>query len=361
MKSVKIDKIASVVADCNLSTDVRVISDIPCVEGAVIAVKVLTDKTTYNHIELPSGRMAEVKSGDVIVGAIGHRKALFGYSGHIPEALSPGDDINILNLGGVMGICDSVNGNFGQPFRCEVLGAVLNFPIVGERIGVPAVVGKLKMLSIEELAPSPPPVIAIAGTCMNSGKTTVAASIIKYLTRSGLDVAACKSTGVSLRRDVYMMADAGATSTASFTDFGVITTTEKCGPDVARNLISHLASRNPDVIVMELGDGLLGAYGVEAILLDDYIQDNLAGLLLAANDPVGSWGAVKLLREHFGLEPTAVTGPATDNAVGTTLIEELLNVPAWNVRDNGDELGALVVSQLSNASIRIQATSEATL
>ena len=361
MKSVKLDKIASVAADCNLSTDVRVIADIPCVEGAVIAVRVLSDKTTYNQVELPSGRMAEVKSGDTIAGAIGHRKALFGYSGHIPESLKPGDKINILNMGGVLGVCDSVNGNFGAPFECEVLGAVLSFPIVGERIGVPAMVGKRKMLETPDLVQSPPPVVAIAGTCMNSGKTTVAASVIKYLTRAGLDVAACKSTGVSLRRDAYMMADAGASSTATFTEFGVITTTEKVGPAVARNLISHLASKQPDVIVMELGDGILGAYGVEAILLDDYVQGSLASLLLAANDPVGSWGAVKLLREHFGLEPTVVTGPATDNAVGTELIERLLNVPAWNVRDNGDELGALVAGQLDTKGIQIAATTEETL
>ena len=30
--------------------------------------------------------MAEVKRGDVVVGALGHRKALFGYSGHLPTA-----------------------------------------------------------------------------------------------------------------------------------------------------------------------------------------------------------------------------------------------------------------------------------
>lgn len=361
MKSVKLDKIASVVADCNLSTDVRVVADIPCVEGAVVAVRVLTDKTTYNHVELPSGRMAELKSGDTIVGAIGHRKALFGYSGHIPESLKPGDTINILNMGGVLGVCDSVNGNFGDPFECEVLGAVLSFPIVGERIGVPAMVGKHKMKDVSELIPAPPPVVVIAGTCMNSGKTTVAASVIKYLSHAGLDVAGCKATGVSLRRDTYMMADAGASSTATFTDFGVITTTEKVGPGVARNLISHLGAKQPDVIVMELGDGILGAYGVEAILLDEYVQNSLSALLLAANDPVGSWGAVKLLREHFGLEPTVVTGPATDNAVGTELIERLLSVPAWNVRDNGDELGALVANSLNKQGIRITATPETTL
>ena len=95
----------------------------------VVAVRVLTDKATYNQLELPSGRMSQVKKGDVLAGVLGHRQALFGYSGHLPERLAPGDRVQILNLGGVIGICDSVNPDLGRPFECEVLGAVLHFPV----------------------------------------------------------------------------------------------------------------------------------------------------------------------------------------------------------------------------------------
>ena len=68
---------------------------------------------------------------------LGHRKALFGYSGHIPATLKPGDVIQMLNIGGVLGICDSATPDKGKPFDCKVLGAVLTFPYLGERIGVP--------------------------------------------------------------------------------------------------------------------------------------------------------------------------------------------------------------------------------
>ena len=40
----------------------------------------LTSKSNYNTLELTSGRMAKVNKGDIVVGALGHRKALFGYS-----------------------------------------------------------------------------------------------------------------------------------------------------------------------------------------------------------------------------------------------------------------------------------------
>jgi len=137
MKTVIADKIASIAQHLNLKRELRVSADIPCEEGVVIAAEVLNNKSTYNQLELTSGRMAVVKKGDIVVGALGHRKALFGYSGHIPEKLAVGDTLQLLNMGGVIGVCDSVNASFGQPFDARVLGAVLDFPYLGERIGVP--------------------------------------------------------------------------------------------------------------------------------------------------------------------------------------------------------------------------------
>src|ERR1700737_205790 len=125
MRSIVVDKGASVTQACGFSHEVRVSPDIPAEEGVVVAVEVLTNKSTYNTLELTSGRMAKVGKGDIVVGALGHRKALFGYSGHIPETLKPGDVIKMLNIGGVLGICDSATPDKGKPFDCKVLGTVL--------------------------------------------------------------------------------------------------------------------------------------------------------------------------------------------------------------------------------------------
>ena len=100
MRSVLVDKIASVALAADLTLEIRVSDDIPCEEGVLIAVEVLNNKSHYNTLELTSGRMAQIKRGDVIVGALGHRKALFGYSGHLPTELKPGDVVQLLNLGG---------------------------------------------------------------------------------------------------------------------------------------------------------------------------------------------------------------------------------------------------------------------
>ncbi len=346
MKTILLDKIASVTRACQLKREVRVSAEIPCEEGVVVAVRVLNDKTTYSQLELPSGRMAQVKKGDVIAGALGHRHALFGYSGRLPERLAPGDRVNLLNMGGVVGICDSVNPDLGPPFDCEVLGAVLHFPYLGERIVVAARIGGAPLDAAAPIHTGGVPVVALVGSCMNCGKTAAACTLVRHLSHAGWTVDGLKATGVSLRRDVLAMEDAGARATALFTDLGVVSTTPANAPAVTRTLVSRLAAARPDAIVAELGDGLLGAYGVAAILDDADIRAAFTAVVLAANDPVAAWGGVRMLRERFDIEPVAVTGPATDNLAGTRIIEEALGVPALNARTDGERLAARVREKL---------------
>ena len=160
----------------------------------------------------------------------------------------------------------------------------------------------------------------------------------------GLTIDVFKATGVSLRRDILAMEDAGARRAMIFTDLGIVTTTRSNGPALTRTMLTELAAGKPDVIVFELGDGILGTYGVDAILECADIRRALSAVLLSANDPVAAWGGVKLLRERFGIEPCAVTGPATDNQVGVEIITEQMHVPAFNALSSGAALADSVIT-----------------
>jgi hypothetical protein len=135
-----------------------------------------------------------------------------------------------------------------------------------------------------------------------------------------------------------------------FTDLGVVTTTDKTGPALTRSMLTELSARKPDAIVFELGDGLIGTYGVSAILECQDIVKALTCVVLSANDPVAAWGGVKILRERFGIEPAAVTGPATDNTVGVDIIEEQMKVRAFNAITNGAALGDHLIGTLGLAA-----------
>jgi hypothetical protein len=359
MRTVVVDKIASIAQACGLSHEIRIAtSDIPCEEGVVLVVEILNNKSTYNTLELTSGRMAKVARGDVIVGALGHRQALFGYSGHIPDKVEAGDVLQVLNIGGVLGVCDSVNPDKGKPFDCRVLGCVLQFPFLGERIGVPAKVGHRRLDYAASLETHGVPVVALAGTCMEAGKTAAACAIVSRMRHRGLAVHAFKATGVSLRRDILAMEDSGARRSMIFTDLGIVTTTANSGPALTRTMLSEMTQGRPDVVVFELGDGILGAYGVEAILAAEDIRKALSAVILSANDPVAAWGGVKLLRERFDIEPCAVTGPATDNAVGVKIIEEQMGVRAVNAMSSGAALGDHIIDSLGLGAQFSRAVSE---
>ena len=125
---IHVDKLASVTRNLRLGRTLTLSSELLLEEGSVIACKIRGEKTTYNQLEEPHGRMSTLHDGDILVGALGHRNALQGYEGVMPTALKTGDTVNLLNMGGVIGLCRSHNPDVGKPFEMEVLGQVQVFP-----------------------------------------------------------------------------------------------------------------------------------------------------------------------------------------------------------------------------------------
>lgn len=349
---VRLDKIASCTRNASLHRDVVVGTPIPAVAGTVVAVRVLDNKAVYNKIEDPHGRLVQVQEGDVVAGVLGARDALRGYAGEVPDAVAPGDVLHLLNLGGVIGQCTSVNPDVGPPCRVEVLGAVLRFPELGRRVGVPASISPGPVALRDDLPTDLPPLILVAGSCMHAGKTAAACALVRAASRAGMTVAATKVTGVALRRDSLEMMDHGAVRAVTFVDTGIPSTAATSGVDVAavaKGCIAAAAAGGADVVVVELGDGLLGRYGVDSILADAELKKQRGALVFAANDPVAAWGGVNWLADH-GWRPVAVTGPATDNEAGSSRIVELSGVPALNARTQSDALAEAVLGALASSA-----------
>ncbi|HSR16143.1 MAG TPA: hypothetical protein VLL51_10345 [Gemmatimonadales bacterium] len=346
---VRLHRIASSTRNLRLTPDVIVGDEIIAAEGQVLAVRILTDKSTYNTVEDVSGRMMALRSGDILAGTLGSRRALRGYAGEVPGHIAVGDTIEVLNLGGILGRCTSVNPEIGPPFKGDVLGAILSFPELGDRIGRPASIRENAVPPAETLE-STLPVVYVAGTCMNAGKTVAATELVRGLSRAGRRVGAVKLTGVSLMRDTLSMLDAGAVAALTFNDAGMASTHPGATVAVARGLLNRMAHdrvARPDVIVAELGDGILGEYGVQDILLAPDLMGVGAAYVMAAPDPVACWGADQLFRNHFRLPITVITGPATDNDVGRDYIRAELGLPSHNALRDAAGLVAVVQESLA--------------
>ena len=332
---VRVHKIASVTYRLDIGPEVEISRIVESAPGAVLVVRALEEKRVYDVLELTSGRMAHISRGDVIVGALGARAALRGFVGRVPEKIKAGDRIHVLNLGGVLGECVSENKDVGHPLQVEVLGAAI-------RDGRPLSIrdGALPASDTLDLKA---PVVMVNGTCMNSGKTRAAVEIIFHLTQRGYRVGAAKLTGVACLRDTLAMTDHGAVAGYSFLDCGLPTTAGVDNlPSVAKGVLNALASHEVDVVVAETGDGIIGGYGVRALLEDEEIRRAARCHVLTANDLVAAWGGKRLMEDELGLEVGVMAGPATDNEVGVRYVTTELETPAANARTSGTKLADLI-------------------
>jgi len=335
---ITLDKIGSSTARLNLPREVEISSHIEAREGNVLAVKALMEKSVYDRLELTTGRMAKINKGDVIAGTLGYRRALKGFVGTIPESLHAGDTIHVLNLGGVLGLCIGKNPDVGSPLEVEALGTVM-------LDGKPANICQNALRPRQDL-PACPPLVVVAGTCMSAGKTGAASELVKRFAQSGSRVAAAKLSGVAALRDTLDMEDHGAFATLSFLDCGLPSTARVTDlAPYARAILAELAEKKPDVIVLELGDGILGDYHVGSFFQHSDLTRATKAVVMCANDLVAAWGAKKLM-EEWGIPITVVSGPVTDNQTGTDYISRELQLPAANAKTEGRTLFGIVYEGL---------------
>ncbi len=344
---IHVDKISSSTKNVPLKHAINISKRIISKDGNVIAVKVLEDKKIYNKLELITGRFSTIHVNDILIVTLGNRRALKGFSGEVPSTLKAGDIINILNLGGVAGICTSANlKEVGKPLKVEVLGAVIN------KKNEPINIRDYKLFPPSKKIKSNVPLIIVSGTCMNTGKTSVASEIIKKATREGYKVSGAKVAGIAALRDSMQMQDYGASKAVSMIDAGYVSTADASESSIriTKGAINYLSKDNPDYIVIELGDGIFGEYGVIDILEDTEFQKHMSAHIGCASDPLG---AVKLFEvcQAIGTPLHVISGPVTDNSVGINFIRKNLKVQAINGLYQGDKLFTfLKASILKNAT-----------
>ena len=123
IKVIDVDKIGSAASPLKLAKTVAFISSSSSPRaGDVVVVRALTDSATYNMLELPTGRLAKINPGDLLIGVLGRRRALKGFVGDVPATVNAGDELHLLNMGGVIGCCTGHHSSLGDAIKLEVLG-----------------------------------------------------------------------------------------------------------------------------------------------------------------------------------------------------------------------------------------------
>lgn len=332
------DWIASSTATVSLPTPLNALPLGRASEGDVVLVKVQEVNQAYPVLETPSGQEIILQGGELLVGVLGSRRALKGFSGRVPAQLRPHSTLHLLNKGGVIGECTAFHRDLGWPTAVTYVGTVSR---QGRAFNL-----KDEALPLIESPLPEVPLITVLGTCMNAGKTTVCKQIIRLFSARGFQVHAGKAAGVACLRDTLGMKSNGARKVLSFHDFGLPSTAELDDLSaLTRSLLHHLSRPQPDLIVLEMGDGILGGYHVASLFADTQFMDRNLCTILCANDLMGVWGGIEWMRRQ-GRSPALICGPVTDSAEGIQYIEDNWHIPAANVFDGAGKIATLILGSL---------------
>ncbi len=271
------------------------------------------------RIEVPTGRLVEVFSGDEVVGALGTRAATLALVGSWTDV---GDDLRMdaLSIAGVFGRCTSASMFRSQAMPVRYAG----------HVQVDGRTARMRDFALPAVRVAyAVPTVLIIGTSMEAGKTMAARQIIRVLKSRGLRVGAGKLTGVARYRDALTMQDAGADWIYDFVDAGLPSTV--LPPDEYREslqaLLATLARHDPDVAVVESGASPLEPYNGDTAI--DVLGESVKCTVLCASDPY----AVEGVMSAFGSEPDVVSGRAVSTTAGIELVRRLTGTHGVNSVD----------------------------
>lgn len=257
--------------------------------GSLFLARV-TQVGQHARIELPGGRRSRLYVDDEVLACYGHRYAPDQYGIRVPEHMQR---CALATSGGVAGDVESQHEAMGRPTMLQPIA------MLGDLSGAPLNLSRFALPTVEHHAVGVP-VFAVLGTSMNSGKTTMAANVIRGLNRAGLRVAAAKVTGTGSGADYWQMLDAGAAVVRDFSDCG-LPSTFRASIDTLRrvffSLLADLERHAPDAIVIEISDGLFQRE-TAAMLSAPWFAQNVNRALLAAPDAMALTSCVGIVREH---------------------------------------------------------------
>ena len=275
----------------------------------------------HKRLELVSSRRASLFEGDEIVVVYGNRYAPDQFEGIVPEHLSA---CRLVAAGGVAARLLNRHDRVKSATRITPLGLLADE--AGHRINLKT----SRLLKMEQIEPEPL-VLVVAGTAMNSGKTTACANLIRGFVRQKIKVAAAKFTGTGAGADYRSLVDAGASPVFDFIDAGYVSTyrvNRDVLLDIVMTLGSQMAATQPDVIIIEVADGLLQRETSRLFATPEFT--NWAdGVIFAANDALGAQAGVSWLTARQ-LPVFAITGVLTSSPLAQREAEDICGLPVYH-------------------------------
>jgi len=278
----------------------------------------------HTRLESPGGRRQHLFPGDEILVCYANRYAPAQFEAMVPAGIGPCD---LVAGGGVASQALCRHDKLRPPTQIEVLGFVTG----PDRRPVNLASHRIPPT---EPASRRPPTIIVAGTSMDSGKTTTAAGIIRGLIAQGHRVGAIKSTGTGAGGDRWRMVDSGASTFLDFIDVGMASTYLMDDERILEGFVTlnaTVAAHGVEVTVVEIADGLHHDE-TRNLLSSEQVRSHCDGVVFAASDAAGAVQGVEELRA-MDLPVLAVSGLLTASPLATREARCALDVPVLGLAE----------------------------
>jgi hypothetical protein len=278
-------------------------------------------------VELATGRRRQLNMGELVVGALGVRKATLEAVGdwHII-----GEDNVMQDICGsaMFGVETSKSSREPDSPSYIYQGHVVR---EGCKLNMDNFVSSSSTF-IEEPLKLPCPLVLIIGSSMSCGKTVAAKIIIPALKGLGFGkIVGAKFTGAGFLHDIQCMQDAGADAAFDFVDVGLpsTVTSENNYRQSLRRLLTVLMSQKPACIVAEMGASPCEPYNGK-VVLQEVEPDSV---VLCASDPYAVLGLQHAVHTSIGLrlQPNVVTGITATTTAGIDMVHQLTSLPTMSL------------------------------
>ena len=273
-------------------------------EPGDVVIARIGDLGRHRVIELSNGEEHQISPGETAAVVLGRRYATCEFDGDVPRSLVEGDELHLLNVGGIAGRIREVTSSLNNPTTLRYLGTAVD----GTNRALSTISNTLQPREEGGLD-----VLLVIGSAMDSGKTTLASRAIELLVEAGFRVGGAKLTGTSRMKDICRMQRAGATAVCDFLDAGYPSTYGATADELERiftSLAAYLKEQGADMMVLEVADGVFQPE-TEAVLSSPVIMDRIRMIIGAASDSMAAYGMYAYLKETHGVAPDFISGIIT--------------------------------------------------
>ena len=323
-------------ADWTIDTDTDIIP-----QAGDVALVEVTSISNHTSLITAENEKMRIYEGDKLVCVFGNRYATDAFEG---EAVGTAD-LNLMTAGGMVGTVQLKHRSIKNPTQVKFIGCLK--VASGERLNLKNIFFNQKKKPETKTRK----IIFAVGTGMNSGKTTTASRMVRGLVEKGVRVAACKVTGSVSHRDLFEMRATSPVFATDFSDYG-FPSTYLCEKEELLNLfhtmVADCEQHNPEVIVIEIADGVLQRE-TQMLLNDPDVKQYVSKILITAPCALSALQGVEVVR-NTGNQVLAVSGIISNSPLFIREFTALSDVQFCTSIGDGSDLAQAVIEAIDETN-----------